>query len=203
MELGAQGMQEVLVLQLHHLHGERCPSDGHLAVTLHGHAARVEVEQALDELSRALGLAGERPDKEWKEGPDNLWALDDVNYIVWECKSEVDLKRIEINKSEAEQMNRSAAWFQKHYPGCKSIHIEVHPANQVQSAGYFLVEVRAMRDKELRSFVRAVQSFFREFHRLNFNDLSLPHIQRLIDEHALDIKSLLNGRFTRKVCERN
>ncbi len=160
-------------------------------------------EQALDELSRALGLAGERPDKEWKEGPDNLWALDDVNYIVWECKSEVDLKRIEINKSEAEQMNRSAAWFQKHYPGCKSIHIEVHPANQVQSAGYFLVEVRAMRDKELRSFVRAVQSFFREFHRLNFNDLSLPHIQRLIDEHALDIKSLLNGRFTRKVCERN
>ena len=26
-------------------------------------------EQALDELSRALGFAGERPDKEWKEGP--------------------------------------------------------------------------------------------------------------------------------------
>jgi replicative superfamily II helicase len=33
-------------------------------------------EYALDELSRALGFAGERPDKEWKEGPDNLWALD-------------------------------------------------------------------------------------------------------------------------------
>jgi replicative superfamily II helicase len=33
-----------------------------------------DFEHALDELSRALGFAGERPDKEWKEGPDNLWA---------------------------------------------------------------------------------------------------------------------------------
>jgi replicative superfamily II helicase len=46
-------------------------------------------EQALDELSRALGFAGERPDKEWKEGPDNLWALDATQYLLWECKSEV------------------------------------------------------------------------------------------------------------------
>ena len=62
-------------------------------------------EHALDELSRALGFAGERPDKEWKEGPDNLWALDATQYLLWECKSEVDVDRSEINKREAEQMN--------------------------------------------------------------------------------------------------
>jgi replicative superfamily II helicase len=48
-------------------------------------------EQALDDLSRALGFKGERPDKEWKEGPDNLWALSDKQYIIWECKSEVGI----------------------------------------------------------------------------------------------------------------
>jgi len=74
-------------------------------------------EQALDDISRALGLAGERPDKEWKEGPDNLWALTDKQYIVWECKSEMGISRAEINKREAEQMNRSSAWFDKHYAG--------------------------------------------------------------------------------------
>jgi hypothetical protein len=158
-------------------------------------------EHALDELSRALGFAGERPDKEWKQGPDNLWALDDVNYIVWECKNEVDLKRTEINKTEAEQMNRSAAWFQKHYPGCKAIHIEVHPAYQVQSAANFLVEVRVMRDKELKAFVKAVRNFFRSFERLNFNDLSLPHIQNLLQEHVLDASSLMDGSFTRKTTD--
>ena len=158
-------------------------------------------EHALDELSRALGFAGERPDKEWKEGPDNLWALDDVNYIVWECKNEADLKRTEINKTEAEQMNRSAAWFQKHYPGCKAIHIEIHPAYQVQSAAKFLVDVRVMREKELKAFVKAVRSFFRSFERLNFNDLSLPHIQNLLQEHVLDVPSLLDGSFTRKTSD--
>jgi len=159
-------------------------------------------EQALDELSRALGFAGERPDKEWKEGPDNLWALDDANYIVWECKDEVDLSRTEINKTEAEQMNRSAAWFKKHYEGCTAIHIEIHPAYQVQSAANFLVDVRVMREKELKSFVKAVKSFFQSFQRLNFKDLSLPHIQTLLVENALDVNNLLEGGFTRKAIDR-
>jgi len=78
-------------------------------------------EQALHELSAALGFAGERPDKIWKEGPDNLWALDATNYLLWECKNEVDLARAEIDKREAEQMNRSYAWFKKHYPGANAI----------------------------------------------------------------------------------
>ena len=155
-------------------------------------------EQALDELSRALGFAGERPDKEWKEGPDNLWALDDTNYIVWECKSEVLLSRTEINKTEAEQMNRSAAWFQKHYQGCKAVHIEVHPAYQVQSAGNFLQDVGAMRERELKAFSRAVRAFFKSFERLNFKDLSLPHIQNLLGANALTVENLLSGGFTKK-----
>lgn len=159
-------------------------------------------EQALDELSRALGFAGERPDKEWKEGPDNLWALDDANYIVWECKNEVDLSRAEINKTEAEQMNRSAAWFQKHYQGCTAIHIEIHPAYQVQSAANFLVDVKVMRERELSAFVSAVRKFFQSFQRLNFKDLSLPHIQNLLVENALDADNLLQGAFTRKTVDR-
>jgi len=158
-------------------------------------------EQALDELSRALGFAGERPDKEWKEGPDNLWALDDINYIVWECKSEVNLLRNEINKTEAEQMNRSAAWFAKHYLGCKAIYIEVHPAHQVQSAANFLVDAKAMRDRELKAFVKAVRAFFHSFAQSNFNDLSLPHIQNLLDANALSVDNLLSGGFTKKTTD--
>ena len=53
--------------------------------------------------SVALGFAGERPDKAWKEGPDNLWALDNTRYLVVECKNEVDVTRAEIKKREAEQ----------------------------------------------------------------------------------------------------
>ena len=76
-------------------------------------------EASLDELAKLLGFAGQRPDKEWREGPDNLWCLRVGEYLLIECKSEDKLTRSEINKREAEQMNRSSAWFAKYYTGAK------------------------------------------------------------------------------------
>ena len=125
-------------------------------------------EHALDELSRALGFAGERPDTEWKEGPDNLWALDATQYFLFECKSEVDINRAEINKREAEQMNRSSAWFDKHYPGMKVKRVIVHPAGAVESAAAFTHEVQGMRDADLRKFVKACREFFKSFEVTEF-----------------------------------
>ena len=150
-------------------------------------------EKALHELSSALGYAGERPDKEWKEGPDNLWALDATNYLVWESKSEVDLNRAEISKYEADQMNSSAAWFEKHYPGAVAKYIEIHPASEVSSAAAFRIPVGVMREKELNRFTRAVRLFFKSFEALDFADLSLPHIQNLLVQHALDTENLLSS----------
>jgi replicative superfamily II helicase len=148
-------------------------------------------EQALDEVSRALGFAGERPDKEWKEGPDNLWALDSTQYLLWECKNEVDVTRAEINKREAEQMNRSSAWFDKHYPGMNVKRIIIHPSNSVESAAAFTHEVGAMRVVELKSFTKSVREFFKSFEALNFKDLSTAHIQKMVDAHKLAVPNLL------------
>ena len=148
-------------------------------------------EHALDELSRALGFAGERPDKEWKEGPDNLWALDATQYLLWECKSEVDINRSEINKREAEQMNRSSVWFDKHYQGMDVKRIIIHPSNNVQSAAGFTHEVEAMRDTEIRKLAKSVREFFKSFEGLSFKDLSAPQIQRMIDAHKLAVPNLL------------
>jgi replicative superfamily II helicase len=150
-------------------------------------------EQALDELSRALGFAGERPDKEWKEGPDNLWALDDTQYILWECKSEVEIDRAEINKREAEQMNRSCAWFGKHYAGCRVKSIIIHPTHTVASAAAFTHPVEAMRETELKRFTKSAQSFFKSFESLNFKDLSTRHVQQLVDAHKLSVPELLSS----------
>ncbi len=58
-----------------------------------------------------------------------------------------------------------------------------------------------MRDKELKSLVRAARKFFQAFERVNFNDLSLPHIQNQLDANALDVDNILDGGFTRKISE--
>ncbi len=155
-------------------------------------------EQALDELSRALGFVGERPDKVWKEGPDNLWAVDDTQYILWECKSEVDLARAEINKNEAAQMNSSCAWFGKYYTGSSVKNILVHPSNYVPSATAFTHDVEVMRERELKRLVQVVRMFYKSFETQNFHDLSSVHIQELVDVHNLSISAVLSN-YTKKL----
>lgn len=148
-------------------------------------------EQALHELSEALGFAGERPDKAWKEGPDNLWALDATHYLLWECKNEVELTRTEINKSEAEQMNRSYAWFVKHYLGAEVKNIWIHPTNTLQSAAGLLQPVEVMKEPELRQFVKRVRLFFKSLESQDFKSLSVSHLQELADRHILGTASIL------------
>ena len=55
-----------------------------------------------------------------------------------------------------------------------------------------------MRERELKAFTRAVRAFFKSFERLNFKDLSLPHIQNLLGANALTVENLLSGGFTKK-----
>ncbi len=155
-------------------------------------------EDALNELSRAIGFVGERPDAEWKEGPDNLWALDDSQYLLFECKSEVDVTRSEINKREAEQMNRSSAWFEKHYPGMKVKRLIIHPGGKIESAAAFTHDVEGVREADLKRLVRAVREFFKEFEAQNLKDLSEPHIQNLLNAHNLSVPDLLS-KYSRRL----
>lgn len=155
-------------------------------------------EQALDELSRALGFAGERPDAEWKEGPDNLWALDDIQYLLIECKSEVDVTRSEINKREAEQMNRSSAWFEKHYSGKRVKRLIIHPAGKIQSAAAFTHEVEGVRENDLKRLVKACGDFFKSFESHNFKDMSAPQIQKMINAYKLEVNDII-GLYSTKL----
>jgi replicative superfamily II helicase len=148
-------------------------------------------EKALNELAHALGFEGERPDKEWKEGPDNLWALRDSEYILFECKNEVSENRTEINKDEVGQMNTSSAWFKKNYAGTKVKRILIIPTKSLSKAAVFSDDVEIMREHSLKKLRDNVRAFFREFKNLDFADLSEGKIQSFIETHKLSISNLL------------
>jgi hypothetical protein len=150
-------------------------------------------EKALFELGEAIGFGSERPDKEWKAGPDNLWVLDDKHHIIWECKSEVQLSRAEINKHETEQMNSSADWFEKVYKTEDVRRILIHPTNKVAKSGAFRYEVEVMRERDLVTFANKIRAFFKEFETLEFLDLSTSHIQRLVNAHKLSVSEILTN----------
>ena len=145
-------------------------------------------EQAFKELGDALGFASERPDKEWKAGPDNLWGIEDGHYLVVECKSEVDLQRAEINKTETGQMNNACVWFANTYPGATSTNIMIIPSSKVGKAGGFSSPVQLMRQKELRRLRSNVKAFLSEFQNLDFESLSESRVQEFLETHQLTAK---------------
>jgi hypothetical protein len=142
-------------------------------------------EQAFKELGDALGFESERPDKEWKAGPDNLWAIEDGHFLVVECKSEVDTQRAEINKTETGQMNTACAWFANNYAGASSTNLIIVPTNRVGKAGGFNDVVQIMRARELRKLCFNTQMFFKEFQQFDFKSLSEANVQKLLEANKL------------------
>ena len=154
-------------------------------------------EETVDRLGRILGFACDRPDAEWKEGPDNLWCLRDGQYLLFEAKSQVLTGRKEINKDEADQMNRSVAWFAKNYADCRSRSLMVHPAKKLHGAAAFMHPVEIMRKTHLERLATNVRKFFGEFKTIDFKDISPEGVQRFLNAHTLGVDDLI-GKYAEK-----
>ncbi|WP_234396926.1 DEAD/DEAH box helicase [Bacillus massiliglaciei] len=156
-------------------------------------------EQELDNLAKALGFISQRPDKEWKEGPDNLWKVKDDQYLLIECKSNVDTSRVEIHKDETGQMNNACAWFQRNYEGITKVkRVMIIPTKKVNRAAGFNFEVEVMRERGLNSLKKNVKNFFNEFKSSDIKDLSERKIQEFLNLHNLSVDDIVT-KYTEKV----
>jgi hypothetical protein len=132
------------------------------------------------------------------QGPDNLWCIRAGQYLLVECKSEVDLNRAEINKDESGQMNNSCAWFDKYYKGATVTRVLIIPANKVSRAAGFVQEVGIVREKSLRNLRRNVRAFFSEFKSTDFASLSPAKVQEYLENHHLSEDAIL-AEYSEKV----
>lgn len=72
----------------------------HLAFGIEAHS----FESALNDVAKIIGISSNRPEATIGKGPDCLWMGDNGTYFIIEAKSEVELTRTEIHKSETEQL---------------------------------------------------------------------------------------------------
>ena len=83
-------------------------------------------EAAINDLAWFIGIKGQRPEKDYKEGPDNLWALPTGKFLVIECKNGVAAGS-GIAKKDAGQLDQSVTWFGNRYPASTCVPIMIHP----------------------------------------------------------------------------
>lgn len=99
-----------------------------------GEEGSTRFEAAIKDLGSFLGFGSERPEDKIGKGPDNLWALGGLNYLVIECKSGAT-KAEKVSKHDTNQLNGSIVWFKEKYDNsCKMVPILVHPKTVFEHA---------------------------------------------------------------------
>lgn len=159
-------------------------------------------EAAFHYLGIALGFSAERPDKEWGEGPDNLWCLRENEYLLVECKNKVLLERDEMAKGESGQINNSVAWFRKLY-GAVQMHARmVFPTTKIGKGAGFNEQVEIIRRGGLNGISSNTRKFFQEFGNADLKDLDSEGIQSLLETHRLDVDSIISHYSKKPMLER-
>ncbi len=149
-------------------------------------------ERTVKELGEILGFASQRPDKDIRKGPDNLWCNESNGYILIECKSEVEATRETIKKSEAGQMEEHCGWFESEYKSIEYNSIMIIPTKKLSSDAYFNHATKVMNKKALKEFKNKIRSFFSEFKKYEFSALTPETISHWIINHNLKFDDIVN-----------
>ena len=84
-------------------------------------------EESFKTIAQYIGFNSQRPEAEYKKGPDVLWEIGSLKYFVIECKNGATTNT--INKSDCNQLNGSSVWFTNTYDAtCSFTPIMVHPS---------------------------------------------------------------------------
>ena len=151
--------------------------------------AAEKFECALKNLGEILGYVSQRPDKEIRKGPDNLWCVSNKKYVFFECKNEVDENRKAIKKSEAGQFNNHCGWFKEEYGELVDVlRIMIIPTKQLACDANFNEEVFVMRKNGLKKLKDNLKKFVKEIRKYELDSLSDEKIQGYLNMYKLNIE---------------
>ncbi|WP_084327666.1 DEAD/DEAH box helicase [Salinarimonas rosea] len=115
-------------------------------------------EAAVNDLAWFIGIRGQRPEKEYKEGPDNLWALPNGTFLVIECKNGVTAES-GVAKKDAGQLGQSIAWFKNRYPASVAVPVMIHPDRTLGQGASGIENMRLIGPTHLGKLRKNLQTF--------------------------------------------
>ena len=148
-------------------------------------------ENALKEIGIILGFDSTRPDKETKgEGPDNLWAIGNNQYLVIECKNEATSET--VSKTYCNQLAGSIRWFSSEYgDNFTATPILVHKSFILDRQASPVEKMRIITQEKLADFKRKIKDFVNALVQdTNWQDEI--RIQQLLNQYNLNSESIVN-----------
>lgn len=155
-------------------------------------------EASMMKLGLFLGFESQRPDLEYKKGPDNLWHSANGHFFLIECKDEVKLDRPTISKEESGQMSNHINWFESHYPDANAVsNIWVHPTEKLSDLADINSPIMVITPKKLEILKRNLQKYCGEFNPVDLKAVSDEFIQKLLKQYNFIESTFTNVYATR------
>lgn len=147
-------------------------------------------EESFKLLALYLGFNAYRPENDYGRGPDVLWQIADLNFLIIECKNGA-VNEI-ICKHDCNQLNGSINWFEQYYKlnNINYTPIMIHPGNEFEYACSPHKDVKIINDKKLNLLKRNVQTFATSLTNPE-NFRNIPNINKLLKRFKLDATSLI------------
>ena len=138
-----------------------------------------------------MGFGSQRPEPEIGKGPDNLWAIGELNYVLFECKSGA-VAAPKISKKDTNQMNGSIVWFEQTYDAtCKAVPIIVHPKTVFENAASPHQDIRIVTVAGLTNLKNAVRAFSVAVAQ-NGKFKDPKEVERQLKQNKLDSSSIVD-----------
>lgn len=124
-------------------------------------------ERAIRDLGIFLGFGSQMPEDDYGKGPDNLWSLGGLNYLVIECKSGATSAKV-INKHDCNQLTGSMVWFGKQYDkACSVTPVMVHPKIVPENAATLHPDTRIITMEKLAKLIENLRGYTRAIGEAN------------------------------------
>lgn len=146
--------------------------------------SHLQFEAAIKDLGDAIGLMSQRPEREFEEGPDNLWKLPNGSFLVIECKNGSQAQD-GIAKADLGQLGQSLEWFDGKYGTNEDVTpMIIHPRSNVGPQASAIAGCRVMDGHRLRLLKAAFVAFVKSV--ANEDVLSDPsRVQERLSAHQL------------------
>jgi hypothetical protein len=182
-------------------------SGNHLAVEVYGLLEQLKFEpetsgafeRAVGTLARLIGFSSQRPEVEYGRGPDVLWGLGHLKYLVIEAKNGATTST--ISKSDCNQLSGAMNWFEGAYDKSSSaVPIMIHPVNAADAASAPDPRTRVITREKLTELNTAIHAFAEEVAHGDWPpDAKL--LGDLLTHHGLTASDFVS-RFTTPIKER-
>lgn len=150
------------------------------------------IEQAIMELAQLLGATGMRPEKEFGEGPDDLWLWPSISLVI-EAKNE---NEDSLHKKDAGQLLLSLQWFCKNYPTRENqIPIIVAKVNKADNKSGFPEGAKVLTPSKMNDLLNSTEKFYQAILQELPTSLQTKRIAELQSKFGISPEQFV-GKYT-------